>query len=306
MTSKTDKHLQADLDAAREFLKDLLAPKISEKDQDWLQHKLDKIKQDGFGRAFLMAFSGAPRFIGKEAISPSEAVLQKAEALRTGFRPQAWTADQTVRILFLLYLPVDSPEAYQNKLDRIFETADMNEQVALFSAFPLLAYPERLIARTMEGLRTNMTVVFDAIALENPYATDFLEEAAWNQMFLKAAFLDRPLYRIHGVQQRANADLARIVSDYAHERWAAGRVVSPELWRPVSKFVDQTILEDLQKLFTQEEFQKQAATLACAQSENEEAQRLLSQHPEFLAQVEKGELTWITLGQAWRESKGEN
>ena len=57
-------------------------------------------------------------------------------------------------------------------------------------------------------------------------------------MILKALFVGSTLAPINGLQQRANPELARILVDYALERWAAGRVVSDELWIPVRPFRD--------------------------------------------------------------------
>jgi hypothetical protein len=64
-------------------------------------------------------------------------------------------------------------------------------------------------------------------------------------MVLKALFVGSTLGPIIGLDLRANAALARMLSDYAHERWSAGRPVSPELWRCVGPFASGPLLADL-------------------------------------------------------------
>ena len=67
-------------------------------------------------------------------------------------------------------------------------------------------------------------------------------------MVLKALFVETTLAPIVGLDERANPELARILRDYAHERWAAGRPVSPELWRCVGPFAtDAAALDDLDR-----------------------------------------------------------
>ena len=70
-------------------------------------------------------------------------------------------------------------------------------------------------------------------------------DEAWNQMVLKALFVGSRLDPIVGLDRRANAVLARMLGDYAHERWSAGRPVSPELWRCVGPFAAGPLLADL-------------------------------------------------------------
>ena len=62
----------------------------------------------------------------------------------------------------------------------------MNELVALYSALPLLAYPEAWVHRCTEGIRSNIGPVLEAIMIANPYPSENLSEAAWNQVVLKA------------------------------------------------------------------------------------------------------------------------
>lgn len=284
---------QADLEKARDFIYDLFKKSASQNAVEWLSEKLQKVGNTGFAKDLYLAFSVAPRFAGKDVLNVSESDLIKAETIRPGFNPSHWTLAQTARILLLLATPHQDKDIYLNKIDQLFSTAEMSELVALYASLPLLTYPEAFKLRAAEGIRTNMGTVFEAIALDNPYPADYLEEGAWNQMVLKTVFVGNPLYRIYGLEERSNPTLARILSDYAHERWAAGRTVTPELWRPVGPFINEIIIEDIKKLFAHpHHIQQEAAALACSQSSFVQAKELLEAHPILKNKIETGELNW--------------
>jgi hypothetical protein len=104
--------------------------------------------------------------------------------------------------------------------------------------------------------------VFEAIALRNPYPAQHFDEAAWNQMILKALFIESSLSPIYGLDQRRNPTLARMAIDYVHERWAARRKVNPELWRLVAPFVTAAIRPDLERGMAMDDPEQQAAIAA--------------------------------------------
>src|SRR5690606_25892594 len=103
---------------------------------------------------------------------------------------------------------------------------------------PLFAWPAQWISRCAEGIRSNMAPVLESIMYDNPFPAEQLDENSWNQMVLKAFFTDKNVNRIYGLDARANRSLALTLSDYAHERWAAGRSVNPLLWRLMSGYID--------------------------------------------------------------------
>lgn len=112
-------------------------------------------------------------------------------------------------------------------------------------------------------------------------------------MVLKAIFVGSPLHLILGLDRRANPQLARMLADYAHERWAAKRPVTPELWRPVGRFADTGIVTDLEKVLTApDSAQQEAAALACAQCPLPQAQELLARYPDLQSSINQGRLTW--------------
>src|SRR5690625_7235687 len=105
----------------------------------------------------------------------------------------------------------------------------MNEAVALYQGIPVYPWPESLKLRAAEGVRSNITTVFNAIALDNPYPKEYLEQDPFNQIVLKALFVGSPLYRIIGLEVRANATLARILVEYLQERRSAYRIIYLEI-----------------------------------------------------------------------------
>jgi len=265
---------------------------------EWLGEQKKRIEEDPSGLKLFMAFSQSSRYFKKDPINLNKGDLVETEQIVPGFRPDTWNQLQAARVYLLLHSPAKEADQLIKTLDQLFETADMHEQEALYAALPLLPYPESLRLRAAEGLRTNITSVFDAIALNNPYPAKYLEENAWNQMVIKAIFLQRPLYKIVGADVRANEQLAKILIDFAHERWAADRPVMPELWRFVGPFMTEDNLKDIQKaVHSDNNLEKEAALLACSSSDLPAAQKLLEAHPEVKAKIEKEEINWEAIGE---------
>lgn len=266
---------------------------------DWLQDKQTQIADGAAEYVFYTSFSAVPRHTGKADLALSAEDKEDAEAARTGWRPAGWSVDQAGRTRLVLSLPHDDRDDYLATLERVFTHADMGESVALYQTLPLLPYPEAHRARAAEGLRTNITAVFNAVALHNPYPAEQFDDGAWNQMVLKAVFVGSPLHAIQGIDRRANAKLARMLVDYAHERWAAGRDVTPELWRPVGPFAAEVdALDDLEQVLTEGTRPEQhAAALALAQCSDDRAEALLADHPDLREAVRDDTVTWDRLGQ---------
>ncbi len=201
----------------------------------WLDQKRQQIADGTALRIFFTAFSAVPRYTGKQDLELSASELQTAQAHRQGWNPQGWSVDQAARTLLLLALPQNNAQEYVKTLEQVFTTADMGELVALYQSLPLLPYPQHFRNRAAEGLRTNIVAVFNAIALQNPYPQEYFDDLAWNQMVLKALFVGSPLHQIQGLSDRVNAQLRQMLTDYANERLAANRSVSPELWQLLEK-----------------------------------------------------------------------
>lgn len=281
--------------AYQDFLASLLLPRLPERGQMWLRAQLENISTE---KALYLAFSLAPRYTSKEPLQLMESELQQAQQLRTGFNPAHWTTDQAARTLLLLHAPQQDATQYTALLDKVFGTADVSELAALYASLPLLPYPAAHAKRAAEGVRTAMTSVFDAIALRNPYPHDYLPQEAWNQLVLKAVFNARPLYQIYGLDDRRNEPLAHMLLDYAHERWAASRTLTPEVWRLVGPYLTSSMLPAVQRLLrSPEPLQAQAGLLALAASNLPEANKILRQLTEPNSAVTKHSFTWQHIGE---------
>lgn len=249
------------------------------------------------------SFSAVPRQTGKGAMSLTNDEKDEAKQIRSGWDPSLWSVDQAGRTLLLTGIADRSKSEFFDKLEKLFVSSDMEEAVALYQSLPVLPYPDELRDRAAEGIRSNITSVFNAVALANPYPADYLDDDAWNQVVLKSLFVGSPLYLIIGIDKRSNKDLAHMLVEYAHERWSAGREVSPELWRPVGPFIDEQYIEDIKNVLThQDDIQRHAAVLALSDSESDRAIALLKEYEDLVQTVHKQNITWDSIGEQFEKS----
>jgi hypothetical protein len=217
------------------LLQSWLAARVSTEAFNWLKIKCNAISTGAAVSVFYAAFSAVPRYTGKQDLDLTSSDLESAFNIHKAWFPGNWSIDKAARILLVLALPNNEPERYLQVLEQLFNAADVGELVALYQALSLLPYPELLQKRAAEGVRSNMITVFNAVALNNSYPSKYFDNLAWNQMVLKALFVGSPLSQIYGLEQRANPQLAQMLSDYASERQAAKRTVAPELWQLLEK-----------------------------------------------------------------------
>ncbi len=278
------------------FLDQFLQTSSEKSAVEWLKTQAEKIQAESFPTKFFLAFSQASRYFKKLPINLTEDQKKQASDLVPGFDPSHWDLLQTARSFLLLQFPQEKENWFAG-INQLFETGDMHEQQALYAALPIMPFPEELLPRAIDGCRTNMTVIFDAIALNNPFPAMYFPEANWNQLVLKAVFMQRPLYRIQGLEERRNLPLANIAADFAHERWSAGRPVMAEIWRLVVPFLNEKFLGDLKKAINSEDLlQIKAAVLACTQSDFPPAKELANSYPEIQKQIESGTVSWEEIG----------
>jgi hypothetical protein len=257
----------------------------------WLKDSAQRLR-GGSDKELYMSVSLVPRKIGKADLALSAAELGQATAARPGWDPREWSLDQAARVYLLLAAGNDDA-TFPRRLDQLCATADVGELVAFYRGLPLYPDQPRHVLRAAEGVRTNMKAVFQAVAHRNPYPSEQLAEPAWNQMVLKALFIGVSLDPIIGLDRRANPALARMLSDYAHERWAAGRPVSPELWRCVGPHAQGEMLADLGRVLKKGTGpERAAAALALSSSPDPAASGLLWAYPELSAAVAEKKVSW--------------
>ena len=263
----------------------------------WLSECVAALAGAGNDRDLYRCVSLVSRKLGKAPLALDDAELAVAAAARPGWDPAPWTVDQAARVRLLLAPRADA-DTFVRRLDQLCATADMDELVAFYRGLPVYPDPLRHRLRAAEGVRTNMRVVFEAVAHRNPYPAEQLLDEAWNQMVLKALFVGSRLDPIVGLDRRANAVLARMLGDYAHERWSAGRPVSPELWRCVGPFAAGPLLADLDHVLdTGTPNERTAAVLALRSASDPQARVLLDRHATLRDTVAAGGADWAAVAE---------
>lgn len=242
------------------------------------------------------AFAVMPRKTGKSPVKISPDLISNIDQAKPGFTIENWTADKLGRLCLLLHLDPSDQDKYVKTIENLFLAAEVSELVALYSFLPVFAFPDLWKLRCAEGIRSNIGPVLEAIMYHNPYPEKYLDEKAWNQLILKAFFTDKDINQIPGIDERSNSELALTLKDYAYERWAAKRKINPFLWRFTTKFLDESLVNDLKKVLSEGSLrEKQAAALTLAHSGFSSASELMKSYPEFLQAIESNEISWARL-----------
>ena len=197
----------------------------------WFDTELSSLQHHPEQGRWFKALGLAPRKLGKADLKPSREELQAADQLRHGLDPTDWSIDQTARIGLTLAFYQADDASFAHQVALLVDTSEINELLAIFRGFALFPHPQALEPKAREAIRSTMRPVYEAMAHRNPYPLEFFDEAAWNQMIVKAFFLDSSVWQIQGVDQRYNTDLSFMLIKLVQERWSAARFIAPEIWR---------------------------------------------------------------------------
>ncbi len=244
------------------------------------------------------SFAAMPRKTGKAIIHLTPEQEHAVQTIRPHFNINGWSIDRLCRVWLVLHINSSDKDKYFHTIENLFLAAEMHEQVALYSALPVLAYPEQWRKRCAEGIRSNIGDVILSIMCHNPYPSEQLDNSAWNQMVLKAFFTEKPVHQIIGLDERANKELSMILSDYAHERWAAYRTVNPLLWRCAGAFIDENLYPDLERVAASENnLDREAAVLVCRKSSYLPARELLNKSMLLKSIKDDTSISWEGIAQ---------
>lgn len=209
-------------DARSKLLTDRLAELLDDAARKWLEEARAEVGTQGFGWLEVW-FASLPRRVGTRSLG-AEIVELSGRSLDLGAR----------RICDLAAADLLRAAALSaEELERLFEQGDTEERRMVLSSLPLLDVEERgleaVAARLLVAVhRTNDGMLFEVAQLDSNLPAAVLGENDWNNVVMKAAFLDMAAERLYGREGRANAELSSMLLDFLAEREAAGRPV----WGP--------------------------------------------------------------------------
>ncbi|MFD5900780.1 EboA domain-containing protein [Streptomyces microflavus] len=130
----------------------------------------------------------------------------------------------SVRSLLLIEARAPLPS-----VTRLYEQGTAAERRAVLLTLDRLGLGDRALPLVEDALRTNDTRLVAAAV--GPYAAAHLDPHAWRHAVLKCLFTGVPVDAVArlGERARGDAELARMLSDFAAERTAAGRDVPADL-----------------------------------------------------------------------------
>lgn len=212
-------------------LRSALSGRLTGEGKAWLDEAVAAIRSDA--TAIRTRFPAADRRCGRGDLIPTS---------HCPTPPRGWTVGDAARVLLLHALPLRGTELAE-EVSALYRHGDSAEKRGVLHGLPLLDGMDGMDGETGIGkaglpmvhdaLRTNDTRLITAAL--GPYGAARLDAATYRQGILKCVFVGVPLADISGLDHRADAELARMLVDFAHERVAAGRDVPADVWPLVDR-----------------------------------------------------------------------
>ena len=181
---------------------------------------------------FSLAFDQAPRRLGRVTVSLDGEERTSLGALGLGHLVDGWRLDEMVRAAWLLRAAdVLAPDAFERLVEGTWRRGDSLVAQVVLKTLPMLPRPERFLVLALEGARSSLRLVFEALARDNEYPATHFHEVHFNELVLKAVGADIAPDRIVGLHGRMNRELVRLTRAHVALRRAAGRAVPAALDR---------------------------------------------------------------------------
>ncbi|MFL6162029.1 MAG: EboA domain-containing protein [Jatrophihabitantaceae bacterium] len=185
----------------------------------WLVRAEQQIRQRP--AAIGMLFPAAGREVGRAALSPAT----DPAGLLHG------TVDDQARGRLIGALAEAAPDRLAAELVSLYRYGDDAERRGVLRGLSALTGASAEVVRAglelmRDALRSNDSRL--VVAALGPFAAEHLDQHGWRHGVLKCLFTGVPLVAVAGLDQRADAELARMVADYVEERTVAGRPVPPD------------------------------------------------------------------------------
>ncbi|HGY89734.1 MAG TPA: hypothetical protein ENK43_01030 [Planctomycetes bacterium] len=136
-----------------------------------------------------------------------------------------WHAFRACDLAAVHTLAAHVPEGLETQVLELFEHGDAEERRMILRALHALAVGPWTETLLLSAHRCNDAVLFEAAMADGDLPARVLGDEDYNRMILKAAFMDLPLDRFPGWEERANPDLSTSLLEFMTEREAAGRPI---------------------------------------------------------------------------------
>lgn len=207
---------------AEETLLAELAARAPADGMAWLQDQLAAARS-GDRAAVRKAFPGMGRRLGRGELG-SDAALARADGGEAPLR--AWRMDDAGRAALI----VATSEGRDELARDLYFAGDMRERTGVLRGLAVAGEGDAAMDTVRDACRANARELFEAAVADNPYASAGLTDDEYRQAVLKSVFLGVPLERIARLDERADAELTRMLLSYVTEREMAVRTVPPDIW----------------------------------------------------------------------------